>query len=327
MRLPHWPARWKQRGRTIYYRPRPEERDRFDGKHWYPLGRTEAEAFTTWYRLQDGAVVPRAISDAIGIYQASERYLGLAPKTRTDYDRALKEIRTVFGHMRPQDLLPSDVYQWMAGHPGPTANRYRAVLLNVMRACVEHGALKHNPVREVSQRREQARDRYVDDSEVDAFLACSTPLLKAYVALKLLTGLRQAQLLELQVSHWDAHTGCLRVPGKKRGRAAIYSGEGLAEAVATAMAVRGGKITSLYLFCTRRGRPYTGDGFRSLWSYAMAKHMAAGGVHFTEHDLRAKVASDSEDLDVAQARLQHQSRTTTNRVYRRAPAKVEVLKR
>jgi integrase len=59
----------------------------------------------------------------------------------------------------------------------------------------------------------------------------------------------------------------------------------------------------------------------------MGKYLEAGGKRFTEHDLRAKVASDSEDLDVAQARLQHQSRTTTNRVYRRAPTKVKVLRR
>lgn len=325
MRLAHWPARWKQRGRTIYYRPRPEEREKFGGKHWYPLGKTEQEAFAVWFRLQDGVVVPRTIRDAVAIYQGSERYLRLAAKTRRDYDRALAAIRDVFGHMRPQDLLPSDVYQWMAKLPAVTGNRYRAVLLNVMAVCVEHGALDRNPIREVRQRREEARDRYVTDDEVDAFLKHCTPLLKAYVGLKLLTGLRQGQLLELRVSDWDGER--LKVAGRKRGRSAIYSGDGLKEAVEAALAVRKGKFPATTLFCTRRGQQYTGDGFRALWQYAMAKYVEAGGERFTEHDLRAKVASDSDTLDVAQARLQHQSRSTTNRVYRRAPAKVEVLKR
>lgn len=327
MRLPHWPARWNQRGRTIYYRPRPEEREKYGGKQWYPLGRTEQEAFVTWFRLQDGVIVPRSISDAVAIYQGSDRYLKLAEKTRKDYDRALKDIRQVFGHMRPQDLLPSDVYQWMGSKPNVTANRYRAVLLNVMKICVQHGALDRNPVREVDQNPEEARDRYVEDVEVDAFLEHCTPLLKAYVRLKLLTGLRQAQLLELKVGDWNAEEGTLRAPGKKKGRSAIYSGEGLQEAVEAALAVRKGKFQSMYLFSTRRGQQYTGDGFRALWQYAMSKYVVAGGERFTEHDLRAKVASDSEDLDVAQARLGHQSRSTTNRVYRRAPSKVEVLKR
>lgn len=325
MRLPHWPARWKQRGRTIYYRPRPEEREKYDGKHWYPLGKTEQEAFTVWFRLQDGIVVPRSISDAVAIYQGSKKYLKLAPKTRKDYDRALAEIRTVFGHMRPRDLLPSDVYQWMGRLPNVTANRYRAVLSNVMKACVKHGAIDRNPVREVEQNAEEARERYVTDEELDAFLEHCTPLLKAYVGLKLLTGLRQAQLLELRVSDWDGER--LKASGKKRGRSAIYSGEGLKEAVDAALSVRKGKFPATTLFCTRRGQQYTGDGFRALWQYAMAKYVESGGERFTEHDLRAKVGSDSESLDVAQARLQHQSRSTTNRVYRRAPSKVEVLKR
>lgn len=324
MRLPHWPARWKQRGRTIYYRTKPDDREKYGGKHWYPLGHTEQEAFANWFRMQDGVVVPRSIADAVAIYQGSEKYIGLAEKTRKDYARALTEIRDVFGHMRPQDLLPADVYQWMARLPSVTGNRYRAVLLNVMKVCVKHGALDRNPIREVDQNREEARDRYVDDAEVDAFLKHCTPLLKTYVQLKLLTGLRQGQLLELQVGMWDGER--LQAPGKKRGRSAIYSGDGLKEAVEAAMAVRT-KVKGMHLFCTRRGQKYTGDGFRALWQYAMAKYVAAGGARFTEHDLRAKVGSDSETLDVAQARLGHQSRSTTNRVYRRAPAKVEVLKR
>ena len=59
----------------------------------------------------------------------------------------------------------------------------------------------------------------------------------------------------------------------------------------------------------------------------MTKYVENGGERFTEHDLRAKVASDSEDLATAQDRLQHQSASTTNKVYRRAPVKVTVLKK
>ena len=57
----------------------------------------------------------------------------------------------------------------------------------------------------------------------------------------------------------------------------------------------------------------------------MAKHVAKGWPRFTEHDLRAKVASDSETLHLAQARLGHQDPNTTSRVYRRGPQMVTVL--
>ncbi len=59
----------------------------------------------------------------------------------------------------------------------------------------------------------------------------------------------------------------------------------------------------------------------------MEKFIEDGGSRFTDHDLRAKVASDSESLSAAQSRLGHQSAQLTNRVYRRKPAQVSVLER
>jgi len=44
---------------------------------------------------------------------------------------------------------------------------------------------------------------------------------------------------------------------------------------------------------------------------------------FTEHDLRAKCASDAETLDHAQSLLAHADSSTTKRIYRRKP---EVVK-
>ena len=82
---------------------------------------------------------------------------------------------------------------------------------------------------------------------------------------------------------------------------------------------------SAYLLCTRQGNQYTADGFRAIWQRAMRKHIDHGWERFTEHDLRAKVASDSESLHLAQARMGHQTPNTTSRVYRRGPQVVSVL--
>ena len=103
-----------------------------------------------------------------------------------------------------------------------------------------------------------------------------------------------------------------------------FAGDGLQAAVEACIRSRP-KVRSMNLIATRRGRKYTTDGFRCVWQYAMTKYLESGGERFTEHDLRAKVASDSEDLATAQGRLQHQSASTTNKVYRRAPVKVTVL--
>jgi integrase len=47
---------------------------------------------------------------------------------------------------------------------------------------------------------------------------------------------------------------------------------------------------------------------------------------FTEHDLRAKCASDAGSLEHARALLAHADARTTERVYRRKPERVKPLR-
>lgn len=49
----------------------------------------------------------------------------------------------------------------------------------------------------------------------------------------------------------------------------------------------------------------------------MAKVVAAGVERFTEHDLRAKVATDSPGIETARKRLGHKTASTTKAVYDR----------
>lgn len=64
--------------------------------------------------------------------------------------------------------------------------------------------------------------------------------------------------------------------------------------------------------------------FDSIWQRFISKVLDNTGLKekFTEHDLRAKVASDAS-LDHAQKLLEHASPTTTLKVYRR---KAELIK-
>ena len=140
----------------------------------------------------------------------------------------------------------------------------------------------------------------------------------------MLTGLRQGQILDLKRSYWDGAR--LTVPAAKAGRTVVYSGDGLADAVARISDLAYGKLRSaVYLIGSRNGSRYTRDGFGSIWQRCMTKYVEAGGTRFAENDLRAKVASDSHDLASASARLGHQSEQTTQRVYRRKPVEASVL--
>lgn len=79
------------------------------------------------------------------------------------------------------------------------------------------------------------------------------------------------------------------------------------------------------LFCRKNGEPYDKDHFHSRWQYGMKKAIKEGKIErFTEHDLRAKHATDAErqGLDV-QANLQHSDRRTTE-IYLRAKQVLKV---
>ncbi|MDO8728744.1 MAG: hypothetical protein Q7K26_02500 [bacterium] len=105
------------------------------------------------------------------------------------------------------------------------------------------------------------------------------------------------------------------------------------EAVPLAMTVRPVQL-SPFLFCNRDGKGYFYDttgragGCESLWCGFFARVMDETTVieRFTEHDLRAKCASDAKTLEHAAALLSHADSKITERVYRRKPEFVEPLR-
>ena len=60
--------------------------------------------------------VPNTIGMAMDRYMM-ETLPKLAAYTQDDYRRAVALLRPVFGHMRPDSLLPKHVYQYMAQRP------------------------------------------------------------------------------------------------------------------------------------------------------------------------------------------------------------------
>ena len=65
-----------------------------------------------------------------------------------------------------------------------------------------------------------------------------------------------------------------------------------------------------------------------MWQRFMARVIKETKVEdaFTEHDLRAKVASDASSLEHARSLLAHADSRTTDRIYRRKAEIVEPLK-
>lgn len=206
--------------------------------------------------------------------------------------------------------------------------------------AVEWGYIDRHPFKgEVRLQGEKPRSRYIEDWEIVECLALdsrrkkgSVLAIQAYMRLKLMTGMARGDLLRLQAeSVKGIHVQRHKTAGTT-GKRTIYEWTPeLLAAVDLAKAVR--PAPSRFLFCKRDGSGYvdetTGEahGWDSMWQRFMDRVLAETRVNqrFTEHDLRAKCASDAESLEHARALLSHADARTTHAIYRRKPERVRPL--
>jgi integrase len=334
---PKLPRHWIQNHGAYFYRP-PKRYQHLFEKKWVLLGHSLAEAHKTFGGLP--------IHDNTGIKlirDLAERYEltvvpSKAPGTQENNHRALNEIRAVFGHIPINKIEPSHCYQYYEAKSGSRSARATLeVLRHMFTKAVEWGGLKRHPLKgQLVLKRNPPRDRYVTDEELRNFQAFASPKLRAYIDLKMVTGLSKEDILCLDRS--DIKTDGVHTRRRKtRSRPKVYlwDEEGVLKGIIQAVFnAHRGHVGSTRLFHTRDGNPYyttneagyavgKPDGFNSMWQRLMSKWVSQGGARFTEHDLRAKAASDTS-LEHAQILLDHRSSDTTEEIYRRAPKVVNI---
>lgn len=296
---------------------------------WHPLGKDCGAAMQKWAALVQPAIGRQRLGAVMDAY-IKEQLPSRKPRTQEDYLASLALLRPVFGGMWPEDVEPRHIYTYMRLRAAPVrANRDIAVLSNVMHQAIRMGLLNANPCKQVRRNEEHPRTREVLDSEIAAFLPHCPPWLQAYLRLKLLTGLRQGDMLAIRLD--QLRDDGLFVQTGKRGKRLLFTWtDSLRAAVDTIKALRH-RITSLYLFNSpRNGTALTRSAFKSAWARAITGALAAGSLKesFAENDLRAKVASEAVELGQnATAMLGHSSDAVTKRHYERGTRKIEPLRK
>lgn len=303
--------------RGVHYYAHPDGR-------WQRLGRDLATALARYSTIAG----PHAVHSLADLF---DRYLlevlpKKAPRTRADQARQLPRLRAAFGHLTPADLSPKLVIRYRnlrAQRSQTQANQELALLSHVCAMAVEWELMEHNPCRDVKKYRLKPRDHYVTDEAYRAVYAQAGPRLRVFMDLALLTGQREGDLRTLT---WEQVTkeGIEFRQGKTGKRLIVLWSPALRSVVARARRIRteGPSVVS-----TREGKPYSQSAFSSLWKRVIDRavsHGEAPGAAFRFHDLRAKSASD-DSLAAASERLGHADARITQRVYRRAPARVKPL--
>lgn len=338
------PSRWRHYHGAYYYRVPPGLERLWDGKTQFRLGASLSEAYRVWAgRLEDEGIELKTIDQLLDRY-ALQVLPTKAVKTQLEQGRSIKKLKGILGKMTIKTFRPMDAYQYRdkRSKDAPTsANRELEVLSHSFTKAIEWGALEDHPMIGGKFRKQHRppRKRYVEDWEVIEALNLpstrkrgSVKMIQAYIKLKLMTGLRRSDLLQLRSENLK-DDGIHVTPSKtanSSGKSTIYEwNDSLRNVIQEILSVRPVDIDP-WLFCNRFGKPYvkedgTTNGWDSMWQRFMDRVVAETKVtdRFWEKDLRAKVASDAESLEHARALLSHATDTTTQKVYRRKPERVK----
>lgn len=324
------PSGWRLKHGAYYYRPPVQLKELWDGKTEFRLGSNLSEAYRVWANRLELYADAKIMAELLERY-ALEVIPLKAPKTQTSNNASIGKLRAVFGHMPIEAVKPKHVYQFLdkRGQQGKTAaNRDMEVLSHAFTKAIEWGLCESHPIKgKVKKHSTPPRNRYIEDWEIDTALTLASPFLKTYIKLKLLTGLRRGDLLSIRLS--DLKEDGIHVTPRKTSQTTgkkmiIEWSEELISAINNIKSLRK-KVLSVWLFHTKIGQPYiktdgTANGFDSIWQRFMAKAMKQTKLKekFTEHDLRAKVASEIQ-FEHAQNLMGHTSSQITEYVYRRKP--------
>lgn len=353
------PARWQHHHGAYFYQVPPGLEHQWDGKRKFRLGATLPEAYKVWAERLGSLDKAHTIGQLLDRY-ALEVVPTKAPDTRRHHVLCIKRLRVQFNDWPLAALKPRHVYAYIDARtknvrqPDGTVKKVKAptaarreieVLSHAFTKAVEWGYIDSHPFKgEVRVDNPPPRDRYVEDWELLECLKLesrrkkgSVRAAQAYLRIKLLTGMARGDLLRLQPGRDFKDDGIhiqRHKTAKSTGKRTIYAwNDDLRAAVADALAARPVDI-SPWLFCTLKGECYIDEetgragGWESLWRGFMDRVLAETKVtqRFHEHDIRAKTASDAEDLEHARALLSHANSNTTRRIYRRKAEVVKPLK-
>lgn len=311
-------------GASYWYRPPDSEK---------PIRIATVGDERTLYRyLADAMPVAGPITtlgDCLDRYQR-EVVPSLKSRTQRDYARHLKHLKHAFGHMAPKDLQPRDIGKFLAVEKGKI---HRNKLVSVLSAVYSKAIGKWfvdgvtvNPCSNVERNPSKKRDRYITDKEFAMVRGVMPPRVQIAMDLAYLTTQRQGDLLGLK---WkEVSEAGIHFQQGKTGKKVFVEMSPMLHEVMVRAKFMVPQLPREYVLRTRKGKPYTSEGFRAIWQRKM-KHLCRTGalpIRFTFHDIRAKSVSDSASLEDAMKRAGHQNMSMTRGVYDRGIRKVPSLK-
>jgi integrase len=292
---------------------------------WHRLGTDYPDALVALAALLNQGLPAVTVELLIARFKAEE-LPKKAKATQKSRLQELKPIEKAFGHMAPDDIEPSDAWNYYRarGEIEQAKHEIRA-LSAVLSFGRRIGACKKpNPCFGLRLEGSGARDRYVSDEEFLLVRELAPDVLGYAMDTALLAGCRKNDIIRMERKHLT-DDGIDYQTSKDKKLSLIEWNEELRMTIEGVLRVS--PRVRQYVFCTKEGKKFTPDGFNTAWQRLMSKALENGlGERFTFNDLRAKSASDAGSDEEAAARLNHTNTAITRRVYRRLPRRAKALR-
>lgn len=298
-----------------------------------PLGADYAVALVKWAELEGTGLQAATTQPTFGMAWARYRrdvLPGKAPRTQTDNLHEVENLLKVFRDAPLAQIRPTHMRDYLdaRGKVAPVrANREKALFSHIYNKARGWGYTDApNPCAGIKGFREDGRDKYVEDAEYWAVYAQACVPVRNAMDLAYLSAQRPGDVLRMTLQH--VQDGTLRVRTGKTGAKLRIALEGRFAALIAALTRPAiGKVVCPYLIRNEDEQPMTLDTLRQRFQKIRAaaiEHAQDCGQHalaaslasFQFRDLRAKGASDIEDLRHANTLLAHPSEQMTEH-YRR----------
>jgi integrase len=315
----------------------------WDNKSEFRLGATLAEA----HRAFAGRLV--TLDGTIHTFgQLGDRYLSeVTPNksdaTQTDEIQHFAKIREMIGDQEVIAFRPRHAYQMRdlikqgatKGSGETYANKVMEKLKHLLTKAIEWGVIDDHPMIDSKfkmfpkPKTSQISRAESIDQVLDA-LPWTVEWMQLYVRLKILTGLRQVDLLRLTKRNITEEGLLVTLSKTKNTSKKELLFQWTPELKVVVDAIRSLPPSSIHFFTTQEGKLYIKDGrrtsaFKSTWDRWMDQLRKHPNIpKFSERSIRNLVGSE-DDLQTASERLGHTSTTTTQQYYRQKPTKVVPL--
>lgn len=294
---------------------------------WTNLGRNYSDAIRKYADL-----IEVKNTNIITISDLIDRYMievspAKAAKTHQGHLYQAPFLKAALGHIKVVDLRSQDVHDYQVARgvdASVQTNRERALLSHMITKAIEWGLVSTNVCRGVFKFEENPGSRYITDDEYLAFRSFAGDFISAYMDFKLLTGLRQTDILNLREENLTTQ-GISLVVSKTKTPLIIKWSDDLRVSIENILRIN--RPRNGVVFRTQKGTAYTGSGFSTNWQKKMRLALDLGILEerFTERDIRAKTGSDSKGLIQASRLLGHTSTVVTKKHYRRKAEIVDPL--